>query len=508
MNRKDLLADYIRESLDKTSDAIASYSMFSTRVTFAYENPDEFNIPYHLDDETFIEKLDEIEKALTWFHEITHYIQSWSTTNGLLEFWALSYQTDQLLSIMRSTKYELPLEHYFIKLIPHALNNNLTENELRFGQLYGGYLAHQGNSNWLTGNVTSNAITDLYFIEGFPKCVQIVKMENGYVPGNKHLGCLNVEPDKKNPKGLTTLAPIGTLHLTECFAKTVEFEHLLHFNIRHAEKIIRAWVADSEALIYNLPFHALNTFAGRVWKNKKTMPYVWAHLRIFIDIAMMYSDFLFEEPRGFFDRKLADRVLNVKVQPGITFLKVLCAFDKCSPLKDHDNDVLRLYDDLCQLLEIPSLSDMINKLLLILESLLDCDFIRSSFSFRYLKVAYELVKEKKRNPRLFVNDLIYPDQFSSLHNSLLSGRIAIVTPNSYSERTDFETIYFDIVYEICKDAVSNNKFKCTKTILTNRFFNKKDIVTLCRGDNPHIGKCKNCGPGKIIGEWLRNKLEE
>ncbi|GAK59607.1 hypothetical protein U27_06592 [Candidatus Vecturithrix granuli] len=86
LSYSDIIDDNI---FKKNSYVNGQYSTFLTRINFSHAQFEIFNIPYFLDDSNFLQRFDEIERVLTYFHELTHYIQNWSTTNGILEFFIL-----------------------------------------------------------------------------------------------------------------------------------------------------------------------------------------------------------------------------------------------------------------------------------------------------------------------------------------------------------------------------------------------------------------------------------
>ena len=79
---------------------------------------------------------------------------------------------------------------------------------------------------------------------------------------------------------------LGSMHLSECFAKTVEFEHLIWFNRdAPARLIINNWMFDDEVITYNLPLRLFLQTCDL--SSRGRLGLVWAHLRVFIDVALI-----------------------------------------------------------------------------------------------------------------------------------------------------------------------------------------------------------------------------
>lgn len=76
------------------------YSIPLSRIRLNYSglSPDESRvIRYHFSPEEFVENFEKIKRALTYNHEMVHWIQSWSTTNCILEYLYINNQHQQLL---------------------------------------------------------------------------------------------------------------------------------------------------------------------------------------------------------------------------------------------------------------------------------------------------------------------------------------------------------------------------------------------------------------------------
>jgi hypothetical protein len=109
--------DSSEKILRRVANYSGEYSIPFSRITFSYEDPLSYKVPYNLSVNEFISKSSEIEKALTGNHEIAHFIQLWSTTNGLLQFLYIINIHEQLAHINEEKKFKLPLQKYFNQVL-------------------------------------------------------------------------------------------------------------------------------------------------------------------------------------------------------------------------------------------------------------------------------------------------------------------------------------------------------------------------------------------------------
>jgi hypothetical protein len=278
----------------------------------------------------------------------------------------------------------------------------------------------------------------------------------------------------------------------------------LHFNKKYGKKYILSWLFDEERAIYNLPIH-LWEYILKEAKYKKEIPFTWAHMRIFIDIAMMYSDLLDTDYQNFSDGQISMRVANLKVQPGIIFSKVLQAFLECDPLIDHERDILRLYDELCGKLDIPSLKEMLENIIRITHSLNEQDFIKDSLiGASFLGVAEKLLIAKHDDPILFINDLIYPPRFEEITH-IVKDHMAIHTPKTIKERDDVSTIAIDMTTELYNQLLTESEVICPRFIVINRLLNENEQLLECIGENSGGKYCKECDFAPFVEIWLKNE---
>ena len=483
----------------KMVEPIGSYCIDTGRVRFAFSEPGDFNIPYELDQAEFRRRLSEINKALTYFHEFCHYAQYWSTTNGLLEFLSCTAEIDQFLSIVQNTDVRIPMDLHFLALTRDM--STVTPSQCQFLDYYLGLKLMRMNTGWLLGTLNPTVfgtatlsglqeeLPGIFYTA--PATFVHPQIDEGYGLEGKRFALVRKSPKRNDMAGQHSgsLAFIGLHHLMECFATTVEFEHLLRFNSTEAERIIRSWIADDEALTYNLPFRMMTAVANRVWRSKSILDLPWAHLRVFLHVALMYSDFLQTDPEDLARGKARRCLGSVKTQPAITFYHVVSAFDHCSPLQDVEGDVLRLYDDLCSIVGIPPLAEMTTRLDVILEAL--CQ--PSHLARPYYESARALVAEQQRDPLLFVNDLIYPDRFARLSELIAERHFYRVSTSSWSvERQDMVNVVLEALQKFCEQLPARDYIECPIWLVLGDGTELGVRQQLCDGtgtSGPFCGEC-------------------
>jgi len=481
--------------LNKTNKILGRYSIGSTRIEFTHKNPMSFNIPYNLTQKEFFNKIYEIEKALTYYHEMTHYIQYWSTTNCIIEYFSLSHAIDQITYLTRDFEYDLPLNKY-AEFIENKINNTgldkCTKNEINAYNYLLGYKLLDHNIKWLQGTLHEDTLNYAY-----------TSNWNNKLNGNFFITDLNDNFKLfSDGYGMTTkpyglykysniLSGIGTLHLTECFAKSVEFEHLLHFNHELGSKVVMEWLYDDSLIYYNLPVRLFYSMREHEFKNEKVMKFFWAHFRLFIDIALMYSDYLFINKSTFKEGIINKYTIETKTQPGLVFYDVLKAFDKCEPLNDHEEDILRLYNDICEILNFPSLNTMLLKLISIIEERYRNISFKESFSSDYFKVALTLLNEKLNNPLLFLNKLIYSNEFTRF-DELLDGKTSITTSTGIIDRKDASSFMFEAVEFFSYQLLNYFPISCPHEYILSLHPEVNIVPRKCIPENQSINECDSC----------------
>ena len=500
---------------EHSAECVAWYSIPLSRITFGETNPFSYKVPYKLSRTEFDDRLSEIGRALTTFHELTHFLQSWSTTVGILDFLYFTSEYRQLIQIQKHADYQLPLEDYFANHIA-SIQTLTRTTEHDFFRWYIAYKYQVLNRQWLLGTIPSDIVR-----EKFAERIQMYlpnvfgvaslkflsqDLDRLYGMDNKAYPLYNVLSSSLKIYNNPIVIPIGALHLFECFAKSVEFEHLLWFNTERASEIIGDWMSDDAGLTYNAPFRLLEQILEH--PDKSALRFIWAHLRIFIDIALMYSDFLNILPEEVSEKGIINRINAVRVHPGQTFYKVLRAFRKVPVLKDQEEDVLRLYDDLCHILRFPPLERMLYRLLALVDSFLEIQFENSPIRPIFL-AAHELVTMKINDPRLFINDLIHPNRIHDVLNSvwhLMTIEVPGGTLRREGSRETSEHAMRGVILE-AMNKVSENFLRSTKPFCPlHRDYG--GCLLGHKGGN-HLAPCamknrfdNNCPIGSFVNRWL------
>ncbi len=260
LNISDILKN--KELIKKKMSYIGSYSILSNKIKLKFEEPFNYNIPYNLTDKEFQKNHLQIKKAITNYHESTHFVQAWTTTTGIIEFLFQLGQIHQISNILQRTKFKLPLDDFFNKCLKESDSDN---SNFDFVSLLLGKKYQEFNSLWLLGLIPYEQINiekeeDIILKSEFFSNVKInfinEEIDKGFQMNKKNYELLNLlSPQKIHKKaGHTIATSFGALHLQECFAKTVEIENLLWFNNKQGEQYIRSWMNDDEAILYNAAF--------------------------------------------------------------------------------------------------------------------------------------------------------------------------------------------------------------------------------------------------------------
>ena len=88
------------------------------------------------------------------------------------------------------------------------------------------------------------------------------------------------------------------------------------------------------------------------------------------------------------------RVAAIKAHPGVTFFKVIQAFNKIPSLSDHGTDMLRLYAEICDGLGLPPLLDMLHKLRDLIEAILEFQYTAPALGRSFLEAALTLTQKR------------------------------------------------------------------------------------------------------------------
>jgi hypothetical protein len=218
----------------------------------------------------------------------------------------------------------------------------------------------------------------------------------------------------------------------------------------------------------------------------------------------MYSDYLFIDKSSFKNGIINKYTREIKSQPGLIFYDVIKAFDKCNPLIDHDQDVLRLYNDICEILNFPSFENMIQSLIGLIEARFENSSFKESIAAPYFKVALILLKEKQKDPLLFLNNLIYSDKFGRF-NELLEGKTAISTIKSISDREDSSFTMFESIEYYTYQLLNNYPIRCPIEYILSLFPNSRIYPRECTVKNQTLKECTNCYFKKILNLNYINK---
>jgi hypothetical protein len=123
----------------------------------------------------------------------------------------------------------------------------------------------------------------------------------------------------------------------------------------------------------------------------------------------MYQDSVLNYPSFSLDDGFDDKpFFSSTVNPGTTFIRLLRALTNVDPAKDHNVDLLRMYDDLCKEIGAPLRQEMLEIGVASIENRLKV-LSKSGLGHVY---RYYLQSMALRNeyPLFFVNDLIYSDK--------------------------------------------------------------------------------------------------
>lgn len=445
------------------SGSSGSYEIPLSRIQFSFDGAFEDKVAYNISEQEFVAEIDKISRLLTSFHEATHFIQAWSTTSGIVQFLLHMNQDVQFMHILDKTSFKLPLHDYSESIIKKIQGSETaTSEEAYFSRLYTGLKYQKLAYQWFTGTLPEEASKKAYsdtsefdpksFVLTYEISFITPDLDEGYgMSGKKYIqfGALS-------PNGITPTA-IGTSHLFECFAKSVEFEHLIWFNKDIANTYIKKWMYDDDNIKYNAPFRLILQTLDENTKNN--IPLLWAHVRVFIDIALMYSDFLFLDVKDISGRDIIRQVNQVKQHPGVTFNKIIKAFNKIRPLENNDEDIIRLYNELTDKLGFPRLDEMNKKLLQLVDILLEKHYTDNTGIRSLIIASKSLLKKRMKNPLLFINGLIYPDKFSELFHEFRK-HSTIFTPSGLSISTDGDAVSIEDVYENNENIVAGIIVEC------------------------------------------------
>jgi hypothetical protein len=490
---------------------LASYNPVTSHMRFTYENPGAFSIPYNITEGEFEASCAEIKKATTWFHEFVHYLQGWSTTAGITHALLLSSCLDQILHMARKPDVGPPISEHFDRLI--AGGGPYSDSEAQFLSIYLGLGELLANWFWFLGSTPPRNrgvfSRDKYRVE-VPETFYTADVMYLGRPltgrtggGAKRCGLFNyfgVELTDDDALFEHCIA-VGSRHLMECFAKSVEFEHLLSFNSSAARRIIGKWIDDNESMTYNAAFRLMTAVGERTSTDRRQINWPWAHLRIFIDIALMYGDLLNATERDFSRPEIIRTAASEAVQPGVTFARVVRAFGKCSPLTNHYEDVLRLYDDLCHVLGIPSQEAMTGQLLEVANLIAGSDAMQQAITKPYYDTAVALLQERQKDPRLFINDIISPKRCSELA-SLLEGRLAVFTPSGVTERDDRPAGQVEVAQRFAWQLLSKDTLTCPIDELLREVGDHGRPQRECMGSRSRDGECETCGWAEFVDQFL------
>ena len=479
----------------KKRNVVGEYSILTTLISSIHDIESGFNIPYNLSIKEFNENFIEIEKALTYYHEMSHYISYLSTTNCILHHLSYTNVIDNILKMLdRHVRFKLPLNLYYKEILNKAQNNNnLTDDDHSFSSYFTGTLELSENARWLEGTLSEEGL--------FFKLYQRKPLLNGAAYSlNFKTEFLNIFSSGIVSKEYwlydiyrDNFKSLGILQLCECFAKSIEFEHLAWFNSNIYENILQQWINDIDAIDYNLPARIFYELQQRGFlRADRKIDFFWAHMRIFIDISLMHSDYLLTDEISF-RKNTNTHLLSSTIQPGVTFFRVLEAFNKCKPLKNHNEDILRLYDDLCMTLNIPSLPEMINKLIRLIKIRFDIENGKTSLTAGYYTLIMQMLEKKLENPLLFINDLIYSDKFENIEK-VIKPFSRINTPKGlFADESNFlNLLLLEQVEIFIYELLNNYPIRCSYDLTMNKYETNKTTVRTCLPKKEKYSDCSNC----------------
>lgn len=473
-----------------------SYNVASSRIIFNRFSGKEYRIPFGLSKKAFRRMSNDIQDALTHVHESIHFVQFWSTTYGILEYMMCCCSGDLILRLIR-LGFKPPFGDLFLKLFSHLLNKPhiFSSDDNTFIDYMLTLKLLKNTKLWIQGLLSPNKV-NVYDIVYWPNREKAIYhlLDIDISPFNisippysglqKKYPLISISKWKsKNTE--TFLEGIGFHHLIECFARSVEFELILNFNYEIGTEIIKSWT-DDNITTDNLPFRLMILVAEEIWPHNHQFQFHWAHLRIFIDIALMYSDFLNFLPDQFSDQIICNKIIEAHSHPGITFFRVLKAFGKCTPLKNHDEDILRLYDDILEVMNLPTLDQMLDRFINILKFLCEQEYVREGLWYKYLKTAISIIEWKRSDPLLFINDLIQSDRRSQLLDKMKQW-MPIYYPQAVQERNDMPSIILEVLHDYCDQVIVNNELHCPFDK-----FNNLNKIRICSSSARSGSECEAC----------------
>ncbi len=285
----------------------------------------------------------------------------------------------------------------------------------------------------------------------------------------------------------------------------VSFEFLTRFNERKAAEIVNKWLDDDSFLTYNLAVRLLYHVSESSWPpghQKGVLAELGPSSRVFVDIAMMYSDLLFTNRGELEAGQLTGNILSTKVQPGITYYKVLRAFAECDPLRDSEDDILRLYSDLCSRMGIPSMEEMIDRLQQVLASILQAGSVNKSPSRHLYEFSIGLLEEKKKRPQLFLREYATDMSRERELSKFVDRYLEVSGVEFYKPRKDVPAVILDIFHEFANQTVHQSEITCPVDVVSARVKRENGDRRNCSGTASGDAACTTCFVGRIVDHLM------
>lgn len=480
-------SDDTSHKLDGYSNITGMYNPFGNVITFPYYRHQDIwgrKLQYGITRKEFRTKTRFIQQLMTVHHEQTHLYQTMGTLNGYFLYECLMVAFTSIFPACRKVKYELPLSRFLSSAL--AGGDIRSQHRQSYYELIRGFY-YKFLIDWNQGDHKRT----LWPTELDPS-ISVLLVKRTIPFANEILDkALSITP-KSLPQAFisTTKAPytmfLGSFSLMEAFAKSVEFEHLMWFNQKEAEIYINRFMNDARNLVYTLPLFLFN---NEVANHYESLRFQLAVFRVICDIALMYQDVLLNDG-NISTRKLTEEpYFAIQTQPGDTFLRALEALKRVPNLHDHDKDLLRFYDNVCEEMGIPNQKEMVERGIKVISNRLnlfnDKGFIK--LQENYLRI----LKLRNQYPLFFINDLIYADKsqemskhFDDFTYYIDSKRRGFLTTNQAS----FDGLTVALIADILIQLLQDKEVSC----------NYERLFGVCRKKGK---ECFNTFPGeKVISQ--------
>jgi hypothetical protein len=465
--------------LDGYSYIAGMYHPFGNVISFPFYNLQSIwgsKLRYGLTKAEFSRNAKLIDRLLAYHHEHTHLYQSMGTLNGYFLYECLLVSATVIFTLCEKVKYALPLTQFMSSGQPgQKLPAEYSDNFIR--GFYYKFLIdwNQGSHQHYPVPVQLKPNTILSFVE---RTVPFVNdtADKLLGVGPKPIPQVFVSSNKE---AYTMF--LGSFSIMEAFAKSVELEHLIWFNKSVCETYTNSLTSDPGNLVYTMPLLLYyNLIPAEYYQ---AMSFDFAVFRVICDIALMNQDSLLYDYDTDYTLRLDDEPnLAIRTHPGCTFIRALKALPHVPPLKNHNEDVLRMYDNLCEEIGIPAHDEMAERGVRAIGNRLNRftnDWPGKLFE-NYLKV----MRLRKEYPLFFINDLIFADKAEDMFNNFkdfvfyvdTGGRLHAAQQSN--PNVPFVAMLADVLYQLLQD----------KTVSCNY----ERMFGACRTKGQH---CVNTFPG-------------